>query len=107
MGKIYTTGTWRPNPGKVDAFVEAWTEFAAWASQMPGAGTLRLTRDVHDVERFVSFGEWQSAEAVRGWKSAPDFNERIAQVLQHVDVFEATELAVVATAGSKAALSSV
>ena len=35
MPDVYTTGSWKPFPGKEDAFVEAWTEFADWASAMP------------------------------------------------------------------------
>jgi heme-degrading monooxygenase HmoA len=98
MAEIYTTGRWQPNPGKEAAFVEAWARFAAWASDMPGAGTLRLTRDVRDAGVFVSFGRWESIDAVHAWKRSPDFRERMARVLQHVDEFEATELAVVAAA---------
>jgi heme-degrading monooxygenase HmoA len=98
VGEIFTTGTWRPNVGKEDAFVDAWAGFAAWASGMPGAGTLRLARDVRDAELFVSFGMWESIDTVRAWKSAPDFRERLARVLQHVDEFEPSELALVATA---------
>lgn len=98
MGEIYTTGRWKPTPGKDDAFVEAWAEFAAWASGIPGAGTLRLTRDVRDSTVFVSFGRWKSIESVRIWKSGPEFRERLARVLQHVDEFEPTELALVAIA---------
>lgn len=100
MAEIYTTGTWKPRPGADEAFVEAWAEFAAWASGMPGAGTLRLTRDRHDPERFISFGAWGSDEAVRSWKAAPDFQERMARVLQHVDEFQASELGVVTVAES-------
>ncbi len=98
MAEIYTTGRWKPNSGKEDAFVEAWAGFAAWASDMPGAGTLRLTRDVRDAELFLSFGSWESVDAVRAWKSAPDFRERLARVLQHVDEFEPSEFAMVAKA---------
>jgi heme-degrading monooxygenase HmoA len=65
MSEIYTTGTWKPQAGKEDAFVEAWVEFASWASGMPGAGTLRLAHDVRDAQRFVSFGRWESIAAVR------------------------------------------
>lgn len=98
--QIFTTGAWKPSPGKEDAFLTAWAEFATWASGRPGAGTLTLTADVRDTERFVSFGTWESIDAVRAWKSAPDFRERLAQVLQHVAEFERTELAVVAAARS-------
>jgi heme-degrading monooxygenase HmoA len=98
MPEIYTTGSWKLEDGKEAAFVAAWTEFARWASSMDGAGTLRLTRDARDPERFVSFGAWNSIEAVRSWKSAPEFRERLARVLQHVEDFEPGELAVVANA---------
>jgi heme-degrading monooxygenase HmoA len=98
MSHTYTTGSWKPTAGKQDVFVAAWSGFAAWASGMPGAGTLRLARDTRDPERFVSFAAWDSIEAVRAWKSAPDFRERLARVLQHVAEFEPSELKVVATA---------
>jgi heme-degrading monooxygenase HmoA len=95
MAAIYTTGRWKTNPGKEDAFVKAWTGFAGWACEQPGAGTLRLTRDLRDDRVFVSFGAWGSSDAVRAWKTSPDFRERMARVLQHVDEFEPSELAAV------------
>lgn len=98
MEKIYTTGRWKANAGKEAAFVDAWVRFAAWASGMPGAGELRLTRDEREREVFVSFGAWESVDAVHAWKSAPEFRERLAHVLQHVDEFEPSELTVVASA---------
>jgi heme-degrading monooxygenase HmoA len=98
MEEIYTTGRWKANAGKEDAFVDAWKRFAAWASGMPGAGDLRLTREERERAVFVSFGAWESIDAVRAWKSAPEFRERLAHVLQHVDEFEPSELSVVAHA---------
>ena len=103
MSEIYTTGRWKPNPDKEDAFVEAWVSFAAWASARTGAGVLRLTRDLRDAEVFLSFGAWESIDAVRAWKTAPDFRDRLAHVLQHVDEFRPTELSLVATAKEGAA----
>jgi heme-degrading monooxygenase HmoA len=103
VDEIFTTGRWKPNAGKEEAFVEAWAAFAVWASEMPGAGTLRLTRDIQEAQVFLSFGAWESIDAVRTWKSAPDFRERIARVLQHVDEFEPSELTLVATAKAGAA----
>jgi heme-degrading monooxygenase HmoA len=102
MGEIYTTGAWKPRAGKEDVFVGAWTEFAAWASGMAGAGTLRLTRDARDRQRFVSFGRWESNESVRAWKSDPDFRERLARVMQYVDEFAATELELIAAVDARA-----
>jgi heme-degrading monooxygenase HmoA len=97
MAELVTTGIWTVSPTKEAAFIEAWTAFAAWASSMPGAGALRLGRDTGDVLRFVSYGAWENVDAVRAWKSAPEFRERIAQVLQYVDDFRPSELDVVAS----------
>jgi heme-degrading monooxygenase HmoA len=97
MPDVYTTGSWRPFPGQEERFLEAWTEFARWSSGMPGAGRGLLARDLRDPERFISFVEWQSIEAVRGWKDSPEFKQRMSRVQQHVDKFAPTELEVVAT----------
>jgi heme-degrading monooxygenase HmoA len=98
MTTVYTSGTWQSNPGSEQAFVKAWEEFATWASRMPGAGSLRLVRDLTHPERFQSFGDWQDIDQVRAWKSLPEFRERIAHVLQHVGDFKPTELELVTTA---------
>jgi heme-degrading monooxygenase HmoA len=92
----YTTGSWKPFPGHEAAFVEAWTEFSSWASTMPGAGRAILARDLRDPERFVSFVEWESIDAIRGWKTSPEFKLRMARVQAHIDTFAPTELEVVA-----------
>ena len=98
MSHIYTTGTWSPYPGQEEDFVRAWEQFATWASSMPGAGRLSLARDMRETERFISFGGWDSLEQVRGWKGSPEFRERMAQVLQHVDEFQPAELTLIASA---------
>jgi heme-degrading monooxygenase HmoA len=105
VATVYTSGTWRPSPGREKEFVEAWRQFAAWASTMPGAGQLRLTQDLYEEGRYVSIGDWSSENAVRGWKGSPEFKERMAQVLQNVGEFQSAELGVLATAeGGAAAL---
>jgi heme-degrading monooxygenase HmoA len=98
MGHIYTSGSWKPNPGSEAAFIEAWAKFAAWGSSMPGAGTLHLARDLDDPEKFVSFGDWESVETARAWKDMPEFRERIGSVLQHCAEFQSTNLEQVASA---------
>src|SRR5262249_47410225 len=100
MSSVVTSGTWKPTPGREQAFVEEWVRFADWASVQPGAGRLQLARDLHEDGRYVSFGDWASEEAVRSWKSSPEFKERMAQVLQHVGEFRPVELGLVATAES-------
>jgi heme-degrading monooxygenase HmoA len=98
MAEMITNGVWVVEQPSQDAFMEAWSAFAAWASSMDGAGTLRLGRDGRDPKRFVSFGPWDSAEQVHAWKADPEFRERMAQVLQYTDQFTPTELEVVAGA---------
>lgn len=92
MYEIFTSGRFEVEPANETAFVEAWSEFATWASQRAGAGTLRLARDVRNPGRFISFGQWDDADAVRGWKSEPDFKQRIGAVVRQAKEFEPTEL---------------
>lgn len=91
MSEMFTHGRFEVEPGNEEAFVEAWSEFAAWASERPGAGTLRLLRDVRNPGRFVSFGQGDDADAVRAWKSSADFKERLGRVVKNATEFEPTE----------------
>ena len=97
MAELITTGVWSVSATKEQAFIEAWAEFAAWASSMPGSGQLRLGRDTGDPRRFVSMAPWATPDAVRAWKSGPEFRERMAQVIQH-DAGAASDLEYVVTA---------
>jgi heme-degrading monooxygenase HmoA len=92
---VYTTGSWRPKEGHEAAFLEAWTVFARWASEMVGAGTVRLARDLRDSGRFVSFAARDGIGSVRAWKGSDEFKPRMAVVQQHVAEFEPTELELV------------
>jgi heme-degrading monooxygenase HmoA len=91
MYEIFTAGRFEVEPGNEEAFVDAWSEFAAWTSERPGAGTLRLFRDVRNAGRFFSFGQWDDADAVRTWKSSAEFKERIGRVVTQATEFEPTE----------------
>jgi heme-degrading monooxygenase HmoA len=91
MAETYTAGMWKAKPGEEGEFVDAWREFAAWASTMPGSGTLRLTRDTNDPSRFFSFAPWESIEAIHAWKASGEFKERIGRVKAHTDDFTAWE----------------
>lgn len=100
MSEYLTTGEWIAKDGQADAFVDAWEAFASWAAGMPGAGRLRLSRDLGNASRFVSFGTWTDLELVHAWKSDPDFRSRMGAVQQHVAEFHPAELEVVRVAGS-------
>ena len=91
MYEIFTHGRFEVAPENEQAFVEAWTEFAAWTSQRPGAGTIRLFRDVRNAGRFVSLGQWDDAGAVQDWKGSPEFKERLGRLVRLASDFEPTE----------------
>src|SRR5215213_768444 len=97
MYEIFTLGRFEVAPENEEPFAEAWSEFAAWASQRPGAGTLRLVRDVRSAGRFFSFGQWDDADAVRDWKASADFKERLVRVVKQAKEFEPTELVTLVT----------
>ena len=96
MSEAYSSGTWVAKDGEDEAFVAAWTEFAGWLSTMPGAGTARLTRDTSEPHRYMSFAPWESADAMRAWKSNPEFRQRMAAVQEHVTEFTPSEFELVA-----------
>ena len=96
MGEAYSSGSWTVKEGEGEKFVEAWTEFAGWLSTMPGAGTARLVRDLSEPQRYLSFAPWESVESMHAWKSAPEFEERMAAVQEHVAEFTPSELELVA-----------
>jgi heme-degrading monooxygenase HmoA len=92
MHEIFTQGRFEVEQGNEQAFVDAWSEFAAWTSTRPGADTLRLVRDTRNTRRFFSVGRWEDADAIRSWKSAAEFKERLGLVVRQATEFEPTEL---------------
>jgi heme-degrading monooxygenase HmoA len=91
MSEVYSSGTWKAKDGEEEQFVEAWTNFAQWLSKMPGAGTAHLTRDMDEPGRYMSFANWESADAMHEWKNAPDFKEHMGAVQAHVAEFTPSE----------------
>jgi len=92
MYEIFTYGRFEVEPQNEQAFFDAWSEFAAWTSQRPGSVALRLARDVRSAGRFISFGQWDDADAVRDWKSSVEFKGRLGLVVSQAKEFEPTEL---------------
>lgn len=96
MSEVFSSGVWKPKVGEEEEFVRAWTEFARWVSDQPGAGPVRLTRDLEESERYVSFAPWESLEAMQDWKDSPEFRQHMEPVQEHVAEFSPTELELVA-----------
>jgi|1185.fasta_scaffold1124525_1 heme-degrading monooxygenase HmoA len=92
MTEIFTYGRFEVEPQNEESFFEAWSEMATWASTLPGSHTFRLVRDTRNPGRFISLGQWDDPEAVRAFKSAPEFKERLAGMVKQAKEFEPTEL---------------
>ena len=90
MAETYTSGAWTVKPGEEEGFVQEWTAFVRWASEMPGSGTFRLVRDADQPNRYMSFAPWESFEAQQAWKQLPEFPQRIGRVRAHYEDFQPT-----------------
>ena len=99
--ETYSSGMWTVRAGEEEAFVEDWRAFAEWSSKQPGAGTLRLTRDVKNRSRFLSFTPWESIERLHAWQNMPEFAERFERVTRHTTEFIASEYDVVVAVEGK------
>jgi heme-degrading monooxygenase HmoA len=96
----YTSGIWRVKPGRADEFVAAWTEIAEWTKEnVAGADSAILLRDIEDENRFVSFGPWESREAIDAWRELEGFRERVGRIRELLEGFEPFTLESVAEVG--------
>ena len=100
MAQLYTLGEWTVKGGKHQEFVAAWHEFAEWtAANISGSAWAKLLQDGDAPERFISFGPWQSEEAVTGWREHPGFQERVARIHELVEGFRPHTMGVAAEVG--------
>ncbi len=96
MSAPYTHTNWVVKQGREDDFVERWSEWAEWSRRNGLAARAMLLRDVDNPERFVSFGPWESIQAVRNWRALAGYQERVAKLREVVEQFEPRTLEVVA-----------
>jgi heme-degrading monooxygenase HmoA len=87
--RYYTHGVWVTKPGSEHEFVRGWEEVADWSSrELEGAGSARLLQDLAQRNRFVSFGDWESVEAIDAFRTAPEFEEGVARLRGLLEHFE-------------------
>ena len=73
---LFAVGLWTVKPGKEEVFRAAWEEFARWTMEnIPGTGEVWMLQGVDQKNRFISFGSWQSKEAMVAWRQHPRFRE--------------------------------
>ena len=94
----YASGRWLVNPGSEDEFIERWTTFTQWSlDNVPGAHSYVLLRDNADPRRFVSFGAFESQEAVTQWREKPEFSELRDACMELCEAFEPHDYTVAAS----------
>jgi heme-degrading monooxygenase HmoA len=87
--ELYTCGIWTVLPGSEEEFVSAWSDLAEWtAEHVAGAGFATLVQDEERPNRFLSFGPWESAEAIEAWRSSTGFRERVERMRELLERFE-------------------
>ena len=96
MARAYTHTSWVVTRGREEEFIERWSEWADWSRREGLAARAMLLRDADNPERFISFGPWESMQAVRTWRGSPGYQERVAKLREVVDSFEPRTLELVA-----------
>ena len=97
MAAPYTHTSWVVKEGREDEFVERWREWADWTRRQGLASQAMLLRDVDDPRRFISFGPWESIQAVSNWRAQAGYHERVVKLGEVVDHFEPRTPEVVAS----------
>lgn len=100
MGVPYSSGVWIAKPGREAEFVASWREFAEWSlATIEGAAWAKLFQDRAQPNRFVSFGPWDSLEAIEAWRSHPGFAQRVGRIRELIESLEPSTLEAVAEVG--------
>jgi len=91
----YSSTTWIVKAGQEDEFVRRWNEFAEWSEGQGLSARAMLFRDLDEPTRFVSFGPWESLQAIARWRTLPGFHEWVAQLNDVLERFEPRTLELV------------
>jgi heme-degrading monooxygenase HmoA len=94
---VYASGNWVVTEGREEEFVRRWTEFLQWTrASFAELGSAHLIRDEETPGHFVSFATWKSVEALRVWRSRPEFAERMGACRALCDDFRGSSFSVAA-----------
>jgi heme-degrading monooxygenase HmoA len=98
MNHPYASGNWVVSPGREKEFIERWTEFLVWTrASSAGLRSAHLIRDQEDPRHFISFADWENAEAMQAWRSLPDFARNLSACRALCDDFRGSTYTVAAT----------
>ena len=93
MTDVWTHGTWTVKAGREDDFVEAWREMAREvAAHLEVRTTPLLLRDRDRPNVFISFGPWESLDAVTRFRASEPFRRHVTAMGALLEDFEARTL---------------
>jgi heme-degrading monooxygenase HmoA len=79
MSDAFASTNWHVAEGREEEFMQLWRDALTWTKdKFDDFERARLLRDRADASHLVSFIEWDSAEALDGWRNDPGFKERYA-----------------------------
>jgi heme-degrading monooxygenase HmoA len=89
-GGQFTSGDWHVKRGNEDQFISRWTDFVRWSKESSeGAREFFLIQQLDDPGHFLSFGRWESQDAVGAWRQNQEFPARLGRCRELCDEFDA------------------
>jgi len=84
----FSAGEWTVRDGHDDeAFIEAWLGSVDMDPPIEGLKVRpRLLKDLNRPGHYLSFAEWESLEAIDGFRSRPDFPVAIGRIREHAEL---------------------
>jgi hypothetical protein len=96
-GQEYRVGSWTVRPGQLDAFIEAWQEFAEWVlEQLPEGGGAFLLQDLDDPQDFVSYAALTMPERTEELLASAESASRMRSVMELCERVQPHRMQVVA-----------
>jgi quinol monooxygenase YgiN len=89
MAAVWTQGTYKVKAGHVERFVNVWHELAEHAVAEFGARAPTMLRDREDPHLLITFGAWESLEALDRFRASPLVQERTPELGELVEHAEA------------------
>ena len=83
--QLYSNGLWQVKNGKEIFFMALWKEFAETGLKNEGVIEAALLQGVDNPNNFVSFGQWENAEAAQKWQNSSAFKEYMAKFKELCD----------------------
>ena len=93
MASVWSHGTWTVKRGREDEFVAAWRAMARrGVAEMETAAPPTLLRDRDRPNVFISFGPWESIDAVMNFRASEPFRRHVTGMGELLESFDARTL---------------